>query len=443
MIEAIPKFTGILSFDGKSAEVEFSAQIDESGSIKLAIDELPKTTDNSFILHGFYTKVPFPFFSLCGTDQTGRIFDSKHIYFISVVSASNFDRGSYYIFSPRCQRATFTNIVQSPGQPVVRFFLRGWFEIPWDLVGASELGEVRFSVYRETQAWDKLTSTLTIMAPDVCPDTATWSAAAEKYLSRIREYISFAAGINMTVPIKELYLGSDRLTTEFYEQSEQPGTQMPVFNWHQIKYFFTCVVAHAARVPEQDLWSAIAWFVLPSAYTEQRLVNAMTALENLVDTLLPSKKKELLTGNKYKGLVATIEEYAKENLAECDRPYEVKAKFSEFRRRPFRNKLISLLEENGVPIWDIGEEAIKKAINARNSVIHTGSYKGGNDPATDPGLWVHVTIIREIVGRIIFKLVGFTGKYITHVGGHREAEFPPKCSTEEESTKETDKLLKT
>lgn len=281
-----------------------------------------------------------------------------------------------------------------------------------------------------SDARDPLTHTLTITAPDGCHDPAAWGVAAERLLGRIRDYMSFAAGINMTAPIREIYLGGDRLVTEVYEQTEQPGTQMPVFAQRQMDAFF----AHAVRAPDQDLWPAIAWFVLPSVYAEQRLVNAMTALENLVDTLLPSKKKELLTGKKYTGLVAAIEEFSKKNLGEFDKLDEVEAKFTEFRRRPFHKKLVALFEEMDVPTWDLGDEVIKKAINGRNSVIHTGRYKGGNDPATEPGLWAHVTIIREIVSRIVFKLVGFTGKYTTFVGGCRDAEFPPKQPTEEGAT---------
>ncbi|CAA7624418.1 conserved hypothetical protein [Magnetospirillum sp. LM-5] len=441
MEEVAPKFTGLLSFDGKSAEVEFSAPLDESGAIKLAIDELPLTRDNSFILHGFDTKTPFPFFSLHGRDKAGRVFDSEHVHFGSVGPAYHCDRGSYYTFSPRCSKATFTGAVSPTGRPAVRLFLRGGFQIPWDLVEATDIGEVRLSCYRESQARDKLTNTLTIMAPDVCPDAAAWAAAAEKLLGRIREYISFAAGTNMTAPVRETYLGGTEVTTEVYEQSEQPGTQMPVFAWHQMEDFFSHAVAHAVRAPDQDLWSAIAWFVLPSVYAEQRLVNAMTALENLVDTLLPSKKKDLLTGKNYTGLVAAIAEFAKENLGEFDKLDEVEAKFTEFRRRPFYPKLVAMFENLDVPTWDIGEKAIRKAINGRNNVIHTGRYKGGNDPATEPGLWAHVTIIREIVSRIVLKLVGFTGKYTTFVGGCRDVEFPPKRPNEEGATPKADKPL--
>lgn len=434
MEEVSPKFTGLLSFDGKSAEVEFSAPLDESGAVKLAIDELPLTRDNSFILHCSSRETPFPFFSLRGLDKSGRVFDSEYVHFGTIIPAYHCDRGSYYRFSPRCSKATFTGTVSPPGRPALRFFLRGGFQIPSDLVEETDIGEIRLSCYRESQARDKLTNTLTITAPDFCPDAATWAAAAEKLLSRIREYISFAAGINMTAPVREVYLGGAQVTTEVYEQSEQPGTQMPVFAWHQMEAFFSHAVAHAVRAPDQDLWPAIAWFVLPSVYAEQRLVNAMTALENLVDTLLPSKKKELLTGKKYTGLVAAIEGFSKDNLGEFDKLDEVEAKFIEFRRRPFHKKLVALFEEMEIPTWDFGDEAIKKAINGRNSVIHTGRYKGGNDPATEPGLWAHVTIIREIVSRIVFKLVGFTGKYTTFVGGCRDAEFPPKQPTEEGAT---------
>jgi hypothetical protein len=36
-----------------------------------------------------------------------------------------------------------------------------------------------------------------------------------------------------------------------------------------------------------------------------------------------------------------------------------------------------------------------------------------------------VTVVREVVVRILFAAIGYRGRYISYLGGHHEAVFPP------------------
>lgn len=77
-------------------------------------------------------------------------------------------------------------------------------------------------------------------------------------------------------------------------------------------------------------------------------------------------------------------------------------------------------------IHDIGEDRIKDAVAARNVIVHEGVYKGEDEGTAD--LWGHAMVIRELVIRIVFRSIGYEGQYTTHLGGWRDAVFPPPPS---------------
>ena len=72
-------------------------------------------------------------------------------------------------------------------------------------------------------------------------------------------------------------------------------------------------------------------------------------------------------------------------------------------------------------------QSFTAAIDARNGIVHEGRY---HDPAkTQQPLWDHVTVVREIVTRLVFRALGFEGRYVSHLGGYHEATFPPLPET--------------
>ena len=74
-----------------------------------------------------------------------------------------------------------------------------------------------------------------------------------------------------------------------------------------------------------------------------------------------------------------------------------------------------------MPMHGINETDILAAKKARDLIVHQGCY----DHNLGEELWVHVTIIREIIVRIILTVLGFKGRYVSHVGGFHDVQFPP------------------
>jgi hypothetical protein len=76
-----------------------------------------------------------------------------------------------------------------------------------------------------------------------------------------------------------------------------------------------------------------------------------------------------------------------------------------------------------VPLDGIDDTSLAAAKRARDSVVHKGQYYEGAKK-TDADLWTHVTVVREVVVRILFAAIGYRGRYISYLGGYHEAVFP-------------------
>jgi hypothetical protein len=179
----------------------------------------------------------------------------------------------------------------------------------------------------------------------------------------------------------------------------------------------------------KNLWMALEWYAMEATYNEVRLVNAMTALENLVNSNTRDVRRLLddrLFVKLKKALAATIDQFARENSLHENHPKlleELTAKLDELQRRALRRKLDVLFERWSVPMEGITKPMIRAAFNARNEIIHEGRYYVEGE--TRPKLWEHFCVVREIVTRIIFRAIGFEGRYVSHLGGYHDAVFPP------------------
>jgi hypothetical protein len=167
---------------------------------------------------------------------------------------------------------------------------------------------------------------------------------------------------------------------------------------------------------------------MATTYNEVRLVNAMTALENMIDSNLteeealiePRREFEKTRKVLRKVIRACLDrwsadraEFAREELGE---------KLLGLNRRPLRRKLYLLAARWSVPLDGITDAQIGQAIKARNAIVHSGHHPTERH---EPDLWHHMTIVRELVVRFLLTAIGYRGQHISHVGGYHFAHFPP------------------
>ena len=175
---------------------------------------------------------------------------------------------------------------------------------------------------------------------------------------------------------------------------------------------------------------AIEWLAMEAIYNEERLINAMTALENLVDsnleerdTLIQPKPAFEKTRRVLRKVIRScLEKWPPEDST--DPLVELNEKLIDLNRRSFLRKLQTLAARWGVPLNDILQDSLDAAKKARDKVLHRGQYYE-DWKEVDPDLWTHATIVREVAVRFLLTVIGYKGRYISYVGGYHDASFPP------------------
>jgi hypothetical protein len=426
-------FVGTLSCNGNEMPINFSAGVDGAGALVLKLNDVPLNSSTMFIeSERNKSSTTFTYFRMFGESSDGTTFETDHLFFTGV--ATNLTDGrAYFVFTPRCAKGTFRIVSEKSGPvgPRLGFWLRGTRDLHWigQLSATSPQGTIRMNVTEETDVPNEVTHHLSIAAADgMDSDVQGWRSEADRLLAHVQKFMSFAAGIHMTVPIEEFFQGAATEVT-VHSPIEQRGTELPTFRWREGGEFLKVVTEAFPR--GEALWPAVAWFLLPAVYNEQRLVNAMTALESLVDSGLSDEEKVLLGPRKKKEFAGAVKKLIGQSfvgesfkILRC----QLYEKVGEFERRSFKRKLDALLAKLAVPTEDL-EGRIFAAIDARNLVVHQGVYGEAEDEEEgNMDLWGHMTVIRELITRIVFRTVGYGGAYLTHVGGSHDAVFPPTAS---------------
>ena len=82
---------------------------------------------------------------------------------------------------------------------------------------------------------------------------------------------------------------------------------------------------------------------------------------------------------------------------------EINKKMPDLNRKTLLKKLNIIIQRWSVTMHGIKESDILAAKKARDLIVHQGYY----DHNRGEELWVHITIVREIVVRIILTVLGF------------------------------------
>jgi hypothetical protein len=168
---------------------------------------------------------------------------------------------------------------------------------------------------------------------------------------------------------------------------------------------------------------------------ELQLVAAMTAIEHLVatyvkrhgsPTILHPRTFSAIDRKVRKVFAAAQKLLRGANIQERRRQVaRVRDKFAHNNEASLRDKLAAMIEFYAVPVVGL-ERAINKAVQARNIVVHTGLY---HDYTKYRELYLHVVVLRELLKRIFFAMLGYAGQYHSMLNGPEWVEFPPNGPT--------------
>ena len=427
-------FPGTLTGAGHEIAVQFRAHIDGSGEVQFEFDDIVNSTA-AIAMQGesLNARVRPTSFTLSGTSQDGVPFNTSRFQFGPTNLSWHESSGTVLKMSGRCLEGLFTCC--EPDHPVtgpvLRCRLRG-FRATDVLAQRCLLGRVAMEGASGIESPDTPSGILEIREQESVDDVAVWRARADDLLDHIRNVMSFAAGTTLRAPVVEFKDG-ERVEVIVRSLTRQSHSAIPTINYQYQQPIFDAAVRSFFEPPFQveSLFFATEWLSMNTTYNEARLIYAMTALENLVESNLTEEMTLIQTEISFRPLRRAIREAVRsylntvsaENLAAI--AAEIEEKLPDLNRRSLLRKLYLLADNWGVSLSGITEAQIRGAKRARDLIVHRGSYYREGAPRSDD-LWVHVTVIREVVIRLILTAIGYRGNYASFIGGYHEVPFPPQ-----------------
>jgi hypothetical protein len=434
---AEPKlFSGTFSLGKDAVEASAVIHIDSSGELVFDFSPIPYTTQSQFILAAWHTESSdIVHFSFKAAAEDGARFETEHLFFSSLGMPSDAG-GTRLAPEARCKKGILRYSLKEPFPlPALRMRLKG-FRNFGSLHAECALGRVAMNGPHETNDEDDAADGwLVVQAVEPPPDTAQWRADSEKLLEHVRRIMSLATASFLRAPIVEYIAGTVSEVT-VWSQTRQTAAGMAVFHFLAQDGIFAAAVSSYFSPPivVKHLFFAIEWFAMEATYNEMRLVNAMTALENLIDSNITSGEALILPRAQFEKirrvLLSVIRTCLGKWAAELaeDASIELNEKLADLNRRSLLRKLELLAARWNVSLDGIDPASLKAAKGARDKVVHRGQYYEDAKEA-DADLWTHVTIIREVAVRFFFTAIGYKGRYISHVGGYHDAVFPGPSMT--------------
>ncbi len=425
-------YSGELSLNGEKLAVGFRASADERGEIELEFDTIDLNEASKFILLGWRKENEgrATRFALTGIAQDGTGFATAHLYFSSL---GRFVRPSGTTLKPigKCLKAGITfKLVHPAEKPALEVRLKG-FQCFRTSPVTCELGQVRIAGTVELADSDIVTGRITIVAQTQPKDIAAWQIEAERLAEHVRLVMSFANSSNLRNPLISFYSG-ETLTVTARSQSTATPPTFPVIHYLDLGPILQAAVKSFFHPPiaANRLFFAIEWFSMTSSYNEVRLVAAMTAIENLIDSNATEAEEFILPKPHFNKMQKVLLNIIRACLLKWEGSSEsvlkeIRAALSGLNRRSLLRKMKLLAQRWDAPLDGISDEGLRAAKSARDHIVHRGHYTA----KANADLHTHVILIREVAVRFVLTAIGFQGRYISHIGGYHLAEFPPIART--------------
>lgn len=429
-LEEYMQFTGEIGSGGHAYGLTFRARIRDDGEIEFDFGTLPICDENRFVRDQWQGNAKsFAEFALKGVANDGTSFHTPDLIFTSLKESWNKDSGRRMNPQGECSTGTFRRpLASTVNEPLLRMRLKG-FRNFGPLSATCPLGTVQMAGEQTVENPNVLTGEVLVRS-DHCPsDPEAWRAEADKLLDHVRRVMSLASAVVLHAPITEYFFG-DEAEVVAWSQTVQSASAMRTVHYLEQKGIFSAAVASHFAPPFEvkNIYHAIEWFAMDATYNEVKLINAMTVLENLVASNLndsesfirPEKEFEKTRRALRITIRGCIEKWGTEDSAlAVEIVRELNERLGDLNRRSLLTKLRVLVQQWSIPLDGISDEQITRAKRARDHIVHTGRYED------DGELWDHVSVIREIVVRFLFAAIGYSGNYISFVGGMHHAFFPP------------------
>lgn len=299
----------------------------------------------------------------------------------------------------------------------------------------SRVGDVSLVAPAKGDDYDRLAGRFDVIAVGTPRKTDHWIAKCDELAGQILAMVSLAEGRLTLWSIRNVIRSRDDrvLAMEFYgpkgtgRPHDGVGHYLHLQPWVDLAPRYTSALRRRTGI---DV--ALEWFLIHSAYHEFSLIAAMTALEHLVAKFTAAHRRTALAV--HPKTFATIRRSIEpiftklsnslrgSNVGARRKAIEsVRSNMRSANRSSFANRLAEMLRAYDVPMGGF-EADVRKAIAARNIVIHTGLLHSHENYRE---LYGHVVVLRELLKRIFLSLLGYTGQYFSMLNTWEQKPFPP------------------
>ena len=363
-LKAPTDFIGHLSLGTDTIDLTFQLHITSSGELKLDFPKLPLNDQTAFIrMENSRGGSTYANFNLAGVANDGTRLHSDELQLTSV-NWNQFEIGDERItIEGRCSIATLVRPCNPAMLPRLTMQLKG-FANYGSLHATCPLGKLVMNGKRRNVNADPnvLCGWVIIEAEETPPDIAIWRQDASKLLDHIRVVMSLAAASMLKAPVRHFHF-NERFEIELWLQGTQDPDPLRIIPDMSQKTIFQAAVSSFFSPPIKavNFNFAVEWFAMNASYNETRLANAMTALENLVNSNLddsvtfiqPQKIFEKTTRPAMRKLIrACVERWDTEDATNV--LAEMNEKLSDLNRRSLARKIAILSERARTGPWRPG-----------------------------------------------------------------------------------------
>lgn len=296
-------------------------------------------------------------------------------------------------------------------KPRMRLWLRGFQSFHAPLV-TTKLGHLQVSGSSKKVAKDEASGSITLQATDDS-DLADWFSRTDDFLTFLHRGLGFAHGGRLQTPRLDI-LDGDRWEATYYAGNGFVRSLSPIPHLNQGPFIEALARRYEREPPVPDmLWTAIGWLHSDVLSDEGRFLMSMTALETVVEHLIPKTLTTIIP----KPTFSSVRGKLLEALADCGLDETSAAifagKIKGLNGRSLSQKVVALRDHYGLSAQEFSDDEVVAAIQARNGIVHTGQTTGRKE------IWPKVVFVRELITRIVFGELGYTGPFEAYHGGYR------------------------
>ncbi|MDX8458181.1 hypothetical protein [Mesorhizobium humile] len=302
-------------------------------------------------------------------------------------------------------------------RPLLRLWFRGFSSFRNSPV-KTPLGILAVWGSSDGSRADEMSGCVTLEAPSEAPG-AGWVADADQFLRYMHQGLAFAHGARLQTPRVD-YVEGNTLTATFYSGV---GYQQELSVQHFLNHgpFIAALVRRyfeKGPVPEV-IWIGLRWMQSGSTADEVRFLTAMTALETIIETVLPAKKGSTVPKSTFKGLRQKLLDVVDQQPDLTASQNEIfKERIKGINQKPLSAKIDGLFDHYKMSREDFGMDVIVSLVKLRNTLVHTGVLPEEID------IWDRIILVRELITRILLSEIGFKGSYCCYIGGQHDRDFP-------------------